>query len=93
MKIIELLEKKYEVFKDDNNIFDYETVKDLFTDYFLPYDYVVGDLAYDKIRLKGFYDSKNPKKTSINDFSGVDDYIKKYCAVGCKYFILKKSNN
>ena len=41
------------------------------------YDYIFGDYAYDKVRLKGYYDSKNKKKNKINDYSTIDDYIKK----------------
>ena len=30
------------------------------------------------------------KFKDINDFSKLDDYIKNYCANGCKWFYLKK---
>ena len=90
MKRMELLNIEYDVLKDENKVFDYEVVANLFTDFFLPYDYVLGDYAYGKLRLKGFYDSTNKKVTKINNFSDVDNYIKNYCAYRCKYFILKK---
>ena len=47
-------------------------------------------MAYGKLRLKGFCDKSNKKFKDINDFSKLDDYIKNYCANGCKWFYLKK---
>ena len=60
------------------------------TDYFYSYDYIVGDIAYGKLRLKGFYDAGNKKANSINNYALVDDYLKNYCANDCKHFILKR---
>ena len=54
-------EKKYEVIKNYKDAFDEEEFKSKFTDFFYDYDYVVGDIAYGKLRLKGFYDEKKQK--------------------------------
>ena len=62
------------------------------TDYFYDYDYIVGDIAYGKLRLKGFYDSSNKKAKKINNYNTIDEYLKNNCAVDCKYFIVKRSN-
>ena len=59
-------------------------------EYFNDFDYIVGDWAYGKLRLKGFNDKKNKNFKPINDYQNVDSYIKDCCAYGCKYFILKK---
>lgn len=85
-----LLENEYDIEKDDEKVFNLNEVETYFTDYFLPFDYILGDYSYSKLRLKGFYDSKNKKATKINDYKDIDKYIKKYCAFNCKYFILKK---
>lgn len=61
-------------------------------DYFDNYDYIVGDYAYDKLRLKGFYEKSNKNSTEINSYDNVKKYIENYCSYGCKYFILKKVN-
>jgi uncharacterized protein YutD len=87
--MIEFFDNKYEVIIGKEN-FNKETVENLLTDYFEPYDYIFGDYAYDKLRLKGYYDSNNRSKKEINDIKGLDDYIKNYCAYGCRYFLLKK---
>jgi uncharacterized protein YutD len=81
---------EYEIIKDFREGFNKEDFINRCTDYFFPYDFIVGDYAYGKLRLKGFYDDKNPKSTKINKYSNVDKYIKDNCAYGCKYFIAKK---
>ena len=53
-KEYEFNKQKYVIEKDEYNVFDYEEVKDLITDYFTNYDYIFGDITYNKIRLKGF---------------------------------------
>lgn len=63
------------------------------TDFYDDFDYVVGDWAYGKLRLKGFNEKTNKKFKPYNDFSKVDEYIEQKCAYGCKYFILKKVKN
>ena len=60
------------------------------TDYYDAFDYIVGDFAYGKVRLKGFYESSNKNKKEHNDIKNVDDYITNKCAYGCKHFIMKK---
>lgn len=89
MKII-LNNTEYELIKDYKDAFNTEEITSLFTDYFYDYDYILGDYAYNKLRLKGFYDDNNKKATAINKFSYIDEYIKNYCAYDCRYFIVKK---
>ena len=60
------------------------------TDYFEGYDYVFGDWAYGKLRLKGFYNKDNKKVNKINNIEDLDKYIKENCAYDCKYFLLEK---
>lgn len=81
---------EYEIIKDYRDAFDKEEFLNRYTDFFEIYDYIVGDYAYGKLRLKGFYDDKNNKASNINKFSKVDKYIEENCAYGCKYFIAKK---
>lgn len=90
MKEIILNNTKYLVVKNYNDALDEDTLKEKMTEYFENFDYIVGDWAYGKIRLKGFYDSTNKSVKNINDIKNLDDYINNYCAYGCKYFVLKK---
>ncbi len=76
--------------KGDNDLINYEDLKELVTSYFNPYDYIFIDEAYSKLRLKGFYDSDNKKKKQLNDIRYLDDYIENYCSYGSKWVLLKK---
>ena len=90
MKNVEINGKTYEIVRNVGDCFDLDTVSEKLTDYFDDYDYVFGDIAYEKVRLKGFYDSKNKKAKRINDIKYLDEYIKEYCSYGAKVFLLKK---
>ena len=91
-KIIKLRDNNYEIIRNDNECFNQNEVNERVkeTDYFDEFDYIMGDIAYEKVRLKGYYDSKNKKKNKINDYSTIDNYIKNYCQKGSNIFILKK---
>ena len=90
--IIEVYGKKYKLIKDYKEAFDKEEVLGKFTDYFYDYDYIVGDISYGKLRLKGFNLESSSNFNSINDYRKLDMYLKENCSYDCKYFILKKEN-
>lgn len=89
---MKLLEQEYKLIKNNKECFNLEEIEKKITDYFKDYDYIVGDYAYSKLRLKGFTKKFNKLNRDINDFENVDKYIKENCAYGCKYFILEKIN-
>lgn len=90
--MITVNDKKYEIVENFKDAYEEEVVKEKLTEYFDDYDYIVGDWAYGKLRLKGFNDKNNKNYNSINDASLIGSYIKDYCAYGCKYFVLKRIN-
>lgn len=90
MKKITIENIEYELIEDNGNCFDYDIFKEKYTDYFYEYDYIIGDYAYNKVRLKGFCNKDNKKFNKINDYSNKKDYITNECAYNCKYFVLKK---
>ena len=92
MKKIKINNNTYELIKEYKNGFEADTVLEKCneTDYFDEYDYIFGDYAYDKVRLKGYYDSNNKKANKINDIKYMDDYVKNYCSFGSRIFLLKK---
>lgn len=90
MKEIIINDVKYTVKKNYNDAIDIEEIKAKMTDYFLDFDYIVGDWSYSKLRLKGFYEANNKNVKDINNINNLDDYLTNYCAYGCKYFVLKK---
>lgn len=92
MKII-LNNNEYELIKEYKEAFNLEDVTNLVTEYFEGFDYILGDYAYNKLRLKGFYEDSSKKATEINKYSYMDEYINKYCAYDCRYFVLKKKKS
>ncbi|MBE6161726.1 MAG: DUF1027 domain-containing protein [Firmicutes bacterium] len=90
MKNIEINNVNYEVVTDYNDAIDEEEIKEKLTDYFDDFDYIVGDWAYSKLRLKGFYKEDNKKVSKINNIKDLDNYLKNNCAYGCRYFVLLK---
>lgn len=90
MKKIEINSKEYEVIEDVKDAIDKDVLKEKITDYYDEFDYIVGDWAYGKLRLKGFYDSKNKKAQEHNNVKNVPKYIEEKCAYGCKWFEIKK---
>ncbi len=93
MKNIEINNIEYEIIKDYKDAFNKDEVIIKMTDYFDTYDYILGDYAYGKLRLKGFCNENNKQLNKINDYNMIENYIKKDCAYDCKYFILKKIND
>ena len=91
-KIVEIENTKYEIIKDYREGFIKEDFINRYTDYFSDYDYVVGDWAYGKLRLKGFYEDSNSKAKEFNKIGNLDKYLNENCAYDCKYFVAKKIN-
>lgn len=89
-KTIKLNNIEYEVIKEYREGFEEEAVVEKTTDYFIDYDYIFGDWAYGKLRLKGFYKKDNKNVKDINNIDTLDGYIKNNCAFDCKYFLLEK---
>ena len=89
-KIIEINEFKYKIIKDYKDGFDKEEFEKLFTDYFYNFDYIFGDWAYSKLRLKGFNKSNSKNVNKINDIANLDKYIETNCAYDCRHFLLEK---
>ena len=83
-------EINYELIKNVKEGFEFDIVQEKLTDFFEKFDYVLGDWAYGKVRLKGFYESNNKKVKEFNDIKNLDKYIEENCAVDCSYFLLKK---
>ena len=90
MKKIVINGKEYEVVENDRDCIDEELLSEKLTEYFDDFDYIFGDYAYEKLRLKGYYDSKNKKANNINDIKTNKEYKEKYCSYGARTFLLKK---
>jgi len=90
MKGINLEGQDYKLFENYKDGFDLEELTEKMTDYFLPYDYIVGDWSYGKLRLKGFYKKDNKDCKKLNDFTYYKEYIENNCAYDCRFFVIEK---
>ena len=90
MEKIALDKYSYEIIKNYKNGYNKEELINKVTEYYDDFDYIVGDWAYGKLRLKGFYDKSNKKCKEYNDINTLETYIKENCAFDCAYFVAKK---
>ena len=90
MKKIVINDIEYEIIRNDKDCINKKELEEKITDYFDEYDYIMGDFAYDKVRLKGYYNSDHKMAKKINDIKYLDDYIENYCSYGARIFLLKK---
>ena len=90
MKKVMINNVEYEVIENYKDGLETDKISELLTDYFDNYDYILGDWSYGHLRLKGFCTKENKMNNKINDYENVHDYIKKYCAYECRYFIIQR---
>lgn len=80
----------YKLIENYRDGFDLELLENRYSDYLLKYDYIVGDMSYQKLRLRGFYDD-NRKGVPIDmKISNLEDYLVEYCSFGCQYFVFER---
>ena len=90
MEKVEINNISFDIIKDYKNGYKKDDFINKYTDYFDSFDYVVGDWAYWKLILKGFYNSSNTKCKEINNYDNLDKYLKENCAFECAYFVAKR---
>lgn len=90
MKYLIINDQKFELIENYKNAFELEETESKLTDYFDTFDYIIGDYAYNKLRLKGFCKKENKKCNEINTYEKKDEYIKNFCAYDARYFILER---
>lgn len=90
MKYVIINDQTFQLIENYKDAFILEDVETRLTDYFELFDYIVGDYAYNKLRLKGFCKKENPNLNEINDYGKKNEYIKNFCAYDARYFILER---
>lgn len=69
--------------------FQIDKLKERFSQVLTKYDYIVGDIGYDQLRLHGFYEANSKKGYPSQSIERLQDYLFEYCNFGCAYFVLK----
>lgn len=80
----------YVVVKDHKDGYDYQAFLTRYQDYFSKFDYIVGDWAFEQLRLRGFYQLGTRKVPYDQKIDSLEDYLNEYCNFGCQYFVLAK---
>ena len=80
--------RKYEILANVKDALDIELLKEKYDPYLDQYDYLVGDISSEHLRLKGFYDEKD--RVAIDKkANAIVDYLEEYCNPGSAYFVLR----
>lgn len=80
----------FELIENHQDAFDLEMMENRYTDYLLKYDYIVGDISYEKLRLRGFYEDYRKGVPIDMKISNLEDYLVEYCSFGCQYFVFER---
>ena len=80
----------FEIIENYRDAFDEEQFREKYSEVLNKYDYIVGDIGYEKLRLAGFFRDDKAKVDRDKKFSAVQDYLYEYCNFGCAYFVLRK---
>ena len=80
----------FEIIENYRDAFDEEQFQEKYSEVLNKYDYIVGDIGYEKLRLAGFFRDNKAKVDRDKKFSAMQDYLYEYCNFGCAYFILRK---
>ncbi|WP_368645032.1 YutD family protein [Alkalibacterium putridalgicola] len=86
---ISIKDDKYKIVKNYREALDLELLEERYSDFLEKYDYIVGDMSYGKLRLRGFYQDEVKKIPIDMRISYLEDYLLEYCSFGCAYFVLE----
>lgn len=79
---------QYKLVKNYHDGFQVDKLRERFSPVLTKFDYIVGDIGYDQLRLHGLYDNKR-KVAPSQKINALEDYLYEYCNFGCAYFVLK----
>jgi uncharacterized protein YutD len=88
--MIRIENTEYEVVEDYRDALQEDALEARYSEILGKYDYIVGDWGYGQLRLRGFFDDKNPKATIATKISTLQDYLYEHCNFGCAYFVIKR---
>lgn len=80
----------FELVENYRDAFNEELFIEKYSELLNKYDYIVGDVGYEKLRLAGFYKNSKRKVEPDKRVNAIQEYLNEYCNFGCAYFILRK---
>ncbi|MGX7059608.1 YutD family protein [Vagococcus humatus] len=85
-------EVEYKLVENYREAFQAEQVDARYSDILSRYDFIVGDIGFEQLRLKGFFSADAKKKPADTRIDTLQDYLYEYCNFGCAYFVLERVN-
>lgn len=80
--------RKYQIILNYKDALDLDKLREKYDPFLDQYDYLVGDVASDHLRLKGFFDDRRRVRMDQR-FQTMADYVTEYVNPGSPYFVLK----
>lgn len=87
---LKLSQIDYQIIENYQEAFDLEQMERRYSDYLLKYDYIVGDISYQKLRLRGFFENSRKGVPIDMKIAYLEDYLVEYCSFGSPYFVLER---
>lgn len=88
--IINVNQHYFHIIENHKDAFNQEMFEGRYSEILDRYPYIVGDIGFEQLRLKGFFDDKKKGADISKRFSAIQDYLLEYCNFGCAYFVLKR---
>lgn len=70
--------------------FDSDRLSDRYSEVLNRYEYIVGDMGFEQLRLRGFFSDDHVNMPAEQRISNLEDYLYEYCNFGCPYFVLER---
>lgn len=88
--LVTIDKREYRLVEDYREAFDIEQINERYSDVLNRYDYIVGDIGFEQLRLKGFFGNHQKKMPLDTRIGALQDYLYEYCNFGCAYFVLER---
>lgn len=83
-------QQQYTLVDNYRDAFDFKQFSERYSDILSQYDYIVGDIGYEQLRLRGFFYEDNKEAPMEWKITSLSDYLFEYCNFGCPYFVLER---
>lgn len=88
--VIKIGANYFEIIENYRDAYNAEQFESRYSEVLDKYPVIVGDIGFEQLRLKGFYEDRNKKADISKRFSSIQDYLMEYCNFGCPYFVLRR---
>lgn len=82
-------ERAYKLVTNYRDAYQDDLIAARFSTFLEKYDYLVGDIAADQLRIHGFYRDGTPGISRMDQISALQDYIYEFMNFGAPYFVLE----